>query len=239
MIRNPMPVIPEEEYGRRWEAVQDLMGRLDLDLILAYADDRATFGPESDQYALTAGRIADVRILEEFTHPDEDYPYSEIKSLAEIIPDITPEAPRRVGIAGSALMPGEVFSRFKQALDVQWVDVETAVSVLRAVKSPAELEVMRCAYRIAEQGLEAAVATIREGVSEREVAAEAESAMRRAGAEGTGIDTIVASGPNSRPILARSTFRRIRADELVLATVAPRYEGYHGAIGRPVCIASG
>ena len=109
MIRNPMPVIPEEEYGRRWEAVQDLMGRLDLDLILAYADDRATFGPESDQYALTAGRIADVRILEEFTHPDEDYPCSEIKSLAEIIPDITPEAPRRVGIAGSALMPGEVF----------------------------------------------------------------------------------------------------------------------------------
>ena len=95
---------------------------------------------------------------------------------------------------------------------------------------------MRCAYRIAEQGLEAAVATIREGVSEREVAAEAESAMRRAGAEGTGIDTIVASGPNSRPILARSTFRRIHADELVLVTVAPRYEGYHGAIGRPVCV---
>jgi len=27
MIRDPMPVIPEEEYGKRWERVQDLMGR--------------------------------------------------------------------------------------------------------------------------------------------------------------------------------------------------------------------
>jgi Xaa-Pro aminopeptidase len=268
MIQDPMPVIPEEEFRRRWEAVQDLMERRDLDLILAYADDRATFGPaharwlanfpvhfepvciviprrcdpvllcgpESDQYALAAGRIPEVRILKEFTHPDEDYPFSYIGSLSEIIPDITPESPRKVGIAGSALMSGELLARFRETLDVDWMDVENAVSGLRAVKSTAELEVMRCAYDIAELGIQAALATIREGVSEREVAAEAESAMRRAGAEGTGIDTIVASGPNSRPILARSTLRKIRGDELVLVTVAPRYEGYHGAIGRPVCV---
>ena len=66
------------------------------------------------------------------------------------------------------------------------------------------------------------------------VAAEIEAAMRRAGAEGTGIDTIVASGPNTRPILARATFRPIGADDLVLLTIAPCYEGYHAAIGR-VC----
>jgi Xaa-Pro aminopeptidase len=60
--------------------------------------------------------------------------------------------------------------------------------------------------------------------------------MRRAGAEGTGIDTIVASGPNTRPILARSTFRPIGADDLVLLTIALRYEGYHAAIGRVVLV---
>ena len=60
--------------------------------------------------------------------------------------------------------------------------------------------------------------------------------MRRAGAEGTGIDTIVASGPNTRPILARATSRAIGTDDLVLLTVAPRYEGYHGAIGRLVLV---
>jgi Xaa-Pro aminopeptidase len=46
----------------------------------------------------------------------------------------------------------------------------------------------------------------------------------------------VASGPNTRPILARSTFREIASDDLVLLTVAPRYEGYHAAIGRLVLV---
>jgi Xaa-Pro aminopeptidase len=73
-------------------------------------------------------------------------------------------------------------------------------------------------------------------VTERAVAAAIERAMREAGAEGTGIDTIVASGPNTRPILARSTFRQIDDDDMVLLTVAPRYEGYHGAIGRLVLV---
>jgi Xaa-Pro aminopeptidase len=51
-----------------------------------------------------------------------------------------------------------------------------------------------------------------------------------------GIDTIVASGPNTRPILARARLRELGRDELILLTIAPRYEGYHAAIGRPVVI---
>ena len=114
--------------------------------------------------------------------------------------------------------------------------MENAVCDLRAVKSAAEVAVIREAYRIADLGIEAGIEAIRPGVTERAVAAEIDAAMRRAGAEGTGIDTIVASGPNTRPILARSTFRTIATDDMVLLTVAPRYEGYHGAIGRLVLV---
>jgi Xaa-Pro aminopeptidase len=60
--------------------------------------------------------------------------------------------------------------------------------------------------------------------------------MRSLGSEGMGIDTIVASGPNTRPILARTRLRELRRDELILLTIAPRYEGYHAAIGRPLVI---
>jgi len=135
------------------------------------------------------------------------------------------------------LMGAAIQAAFKETLpEVEWVDVENALCDLRAQKSPAEVEVIRYAYYLAEAGFEAAVEAIQVGITEREVAAEIETAMRRTGAEGTGIDTIVASGPNSRPILARSTFRRIEANELVLLTIAPRYEGYHAAIGRPVLV---
>jgi Xaa-Pro aminopeptidase len=270
-MNQPPPQIPAAEYPQRWRAVQDLLDRTDVDLLLAYADDRAVFGPaharwlanfpvhfepvcvvlartgapvllcgpETDQYALLAGRIPDVRVLREFTHPDEDYPYSRIQSLADMIAELVgaPDRLRRVGIAGRGLIGFDFYTALQQALPgVAWVYLETALCSLRARKSPAEQAVIRHAYRIAEQGFAAAVAAIVPGVTEREVAAEAEAAMRRAGAEGTGIDTIVAAGPHARPILARSTFRPIAAADVVLLTLAPRYEGYHAAIGRPVFV---
>ena len=265
------PTIPFAEYPARWRQVQAMLVAHDLDLLVAYADDRAVFGPaharwlanfpvhfepvcillprqgdpvllcgpESDQYALLAGQIADVRILREFTHPDEDYPFSTIEGLAAVVRSAVPDAHavRRIGLAGRGLMGADFWGAIQQALPgVAWVDVEGPMCDLRAQKSPAEIEVIRYAYRIAEAGLQAAVETIAEGVTERAVAAAAECAMRQMGAEGAGIDTIVAAGANSRPILARSTFRRIQANELVLLTVAPRYEGYHAAIGRPVLV---
>jgi Xaa-Pro aminopeptidase len=267
----PRPLIGATEYPERWRRVQALLAALDLDVLVAYADDRAAFGPaharwladfpvhfepacvvmprhgdpvmlvgpESDEYARLAGRIPDVRVLRELTHPDEDYPHSRIQGLAEVIGDIDPTlaAARRVGVGGRGLIGTDLMAAFVAALPAaEWVDVETALCDLRARKSPAEIEVIRHAYRIAEIGLRAGVDAIAAGVTERAVAAEIDAAMRRAGAEGTGIDTIVASGPNSRPILARSTFRRIERDDLVVLTVAPRYEGYHAAIGRGVLV---
>jgi Xaa-Pro aminopeptidase len=265
------PSIPASEYLERWERVQAMMEEQALDLIVAYADDRATFGPaharwlanfpvhfepvcilmfrdgkpvlltgpESDQYALVTGQIPDVRVLREFTHPNEDYPYSRIQSLAEIIADLRRDvlSLRTAGLAGRDLINANLLQSLQSALpQLEWVDVENALCDLRARKSPAEIEVIRYAYKIAEAGFQAALATIQASVTEREVAAEIDAAMRRAGAEGTGIDTIVASGHNTRPILARSTFRRIGDNDHVVLTIAPRYEGYHAAIGRVVLV---
>lgn len=247
-----------------------MMDARGLDLLAAYADDRAVFGPaharwlvnfpvhfepaivlfprqgepvlltgpESVEYALRVGQARDVRAASVFVHPDEDYPYARIHPLSDIIGEAARGKPvRRMGIAGKGLMGADVWVGLTAALpDAEWVDVENALCDLRAVKSPAEIEVIRYAYKIAQAGFDAAVRAIAVGVTERAVAAEAETAMRRMGAEGTGIDTIVASGPNARPILARSTFREIQQDEIVLLTIAPRYEGYHAAIGRPVFV---
>jgi Xaa-Pro aminopeptidase len=271
MDKKTGPVIPAEEYPQRWARAQCMMQQENLDLLVAYADDRATFGaaharwlanfpvhfepvcillfqqcepcmlcgPETREYAMTAGRISDVRVLREFTHPDEDYPFTKIQDLCEIVTKGIPGASsiRRIGLAGRGLIGADLLASFQASFaNAEWVDVENALCDVRAQKSTAELAVIRYAYQIAERGLNAGVEAICVGATEREVAAEIESAMRRMGAEGTGIDTSVASGPNSRSILARSTFRVIQPDEMVLLTVAPRYEGYHAAIGRPVML---
>ena len=238
MNKDSKPSIPAEEYPIRWARVQQMMEQENLDLLVAYADDRAVFGaaharwlanfpvhfepvcvllfregapimlcgPETREYALLASRIADVRILGEFCHTNEDYPHSTIQNLAEIVAEVIPHASRikRIGLAARGLMGADVLASFEASFGhAEWIDVENAICDVRAQKSPAELAVIRYAYRIAEAGLAAALDVIGVGATEREVAAEVDSAMRRMGAEGTGIDTIVASGPNTRPILAR------------------------------------
>ena len=263
--------VPASEYPERWKKVQGMMDEKGLDFLVAYADDRATFGPaharwlanfpvhfepvcllifkqgnpimltgpESDQYALLAGQVPDVRVLREFTHPNEDYPYSKIQSLREIISEMGQDTTslRKAGLGGRGLINDDLLQALQSALPkLEWADVENDLCDLRSQKSSSEIEIIRYAYKIAEAGFEGAVNIIQSGVTERDVAAEIDSAMRHAGSEGVGIDTIVASGPNTRPILARSTFRRIEENDLVLLTIAPRYEGYHAAIGRAVFV---
>lgn len=194
-------------------------------------------GPESPGYAGLNSVIADIRVLREFTHPDEDYPYCKIEGLSQII-DSLPGMKniRRVGISGQSLISFSLLSAFKQVISAEWLNVDKELGMLRAVKTTAELKVIEYAYSVAEAGLAAAIAAVAPGVPERHIAAEAEYAMRKLGSEGMGIDTIVASGINAKHILARTTMREVAKDDVVILTIAPRYEGYHAAVALPVMV---
>jgi Xaa-Pro aminopeptidase len=96
---------------------------------------------------------------------------------------------------------------------------------------------LKYGFEIAEAGFDAGLTALKEGVSERDVAAEIEYTMRKMGSEGSGIDTIVGFGKtNTYPILTRTTQNKLKSRDLALLTIAPRYEGYHGVIARPIVI---
>jgi Xaa-Pro aminopeptidase len=210
-------------------------------LLAARTDDHQVVmltGPESVGYAavVTArAAVAEIVAIEEFAHPDEEYPTIAISSGREWLTERF-EGARRIAVLGAQAIPHPVWSHVISPLADRGLEVGSADEVayaLRAVKTDAEQAVIGEAYRIARLGLEAAAGAVRPGVSEREAAAAAEAVMRAAGAEGFGIDTMVASGvANTAPILARSTNRAIGADDLVTVTLAPRYEGYHAALAR-------
>jgi Xaa-Pro aminopeptidase len=196
-------------------------------------------GPETVGYAevVTArAAVEEVVAIAELAHPDEEYPtIATIDGLARLREACGGGG--RVAVLGAGAVPSLLWERLIAPLAAEGGTIEARDDVayaLRAVKTAAEQAVIDEAYRIARCGLEAAVDAICPGASERDVVAAAEGAMRAAGAEGFGIDTMVASGvANTAPILARSTFRKIRPEDLVSVTVAPRYEGYHAALARP------
>jgi Xaa-Pro aminopeptidase len=209
-----------------------LAGRTEDSAVLMFT------GPESVAYASVVTERASVKAIvaiEEFAHPDEEYPTIPIVSGLATLRDLFAGC-QRIAVLGGAAIPSSVWQRAVAPLIVAGREVaagDHAAYALRSLKTDAEQRVIDEAYRIARLGLEAAARALKPGVAERVIAAEAESAMRRAGAEGFGIDTMVASGAtNTAPILARSTFRVIQADDLVTITLAPRYEGYHAALAR-------
>lgn len=65
---------------------------------------------------------------------------------------------------------------------------------LRIIKEEQEIKLIREACRMADLGIEAAAETIRAGVTQTEIAAEAEYAMRKAGSDGAAFETIVSTG---------------------------------------------
>jgi len=74
------------------------------------------------------------------------------------------------------------------------VSATPVMSSLRMRKDAHEIELLRHAAQVADVGMDAAVNAVRAGTSETLVAAEAEYAMRKAGAEGWAAPTYVASG---------------------------------------------
>jgi len=105
---------------------------------------------------------------------------------------------------------------------------------LRTVKDENELRIMRKAGLITSAGMQAAYETIRPGVTEIEVAAEIEYAMRKKGGWGPGFDTIVASGIRSAYPHGGCADRKIRKNDLVVVDIGSSYEHYHSDMTRTI-----
>jgi Xaa-Pro aminopeptidase len=89
-----------------------------------------------------------------------------------------------------------------------------------------EIEFQRKASRLADVGCTAAFEAMAPGVKETEIAAEANYAMQRDGAETFSFQTIVSTGPRSAYSHGWPTPRKLRRDEFMLVDLGPTIDGY-------------
>ncbi|TFG27941.1 MAG: aminopeptidase P family protein, partial [Promethearchaeota archaeon] len=90
------------------------------------------------------------------------------------------------------------YAEWKEKFTVpNFIGASQIISNARLTKTKEEIERMKQAAKLGEIGFNAIYEVIKEGISEEELAAEAEYEMRKAGSEGTSFDTIVASGEKS------------------------------------------
>jgi len=103
-------------------------------------------------------------------------------------------------------------------------------------KYPAEIELMRRAAWIASKTFEALLERIREGMSERELAAELSYLARQLGSEGGAFEPIVASGERGALPHGRASAKRVRAGELITMDFGCLVRGYSSDLTRTVVL---
>lgn len=105
-------------------------------------------------------------------------------------------------------------------------DLTRDVSRMRSVKESDELRAIERALAAAEKALSETLRSIREGVTEAELAGLAELEMRRLGCEGPAFPTIVAVGSNAAYPHATPSGNRVKRGDAVLIDLGCRLAGY-------------
>ena len=100
------------------------------------------------------------------------------------------------------------------------------IELLRAIKSPAEIDLIRRSVLTNSRAFEQAAARLRPGMKESDLAAEIEYRMRRLGAEKPSFETIVASGRRTALPHAQPTAAQIGPGSLVLVDMGSQQDGY-------------
>ena len=114
-------------------------------------------------------------------------------------------------------------------------DATHVMSELRMVKDDEEILRIRAAAGVADSAMKAAVKAIKPGITESRVAAEAEYAMRQAGAEDFW-RTYVSSGPRTNLAHGLPTLRPLKLGDLVMIDIHPIVNGYSADMCRTVSV---
>ncbi len=211
---------------------------LDALLITRDANQRYLEGYTGSECYLLAARsgrwlIADPRYAEQagqecrtatvVPHRDPHPPYAEV--IATLARE---QGLKAVGFEKAVLNYGQ-YEAITAALGqvASFLPTENIVEQLRRVKSPDEIGLIRAASALADRALEAALASVREGMSEAELARELEHCLVQAGADGVAFPTIAAFGArSSQPHAVPSPEVHLQRGDFILIDYGALHHGY-------------
>ena len=243
------PAFPETEYRDRLARARDLLRDQGLDGCICIAPELLYYfaGHEaytffSDQALIfTTGDDEPSLVIREVDLPvsRETAWISDFRTFhygkddpAELVGEAVREkglVGKKIGVdLGSFSASAGYVQRLRDALaPSQIVDATEIINSLRLVKSPSEIVYIREAASYANIGMDAAVAAIRPGISEIQLAAEIEYAKRSRGCDYAAMPTWVRSGPRSPNAHSQATGRIMENGDVVcieFAGIARRYQ---------------
>jgi Xaa-Pro dipeptidase len=135
-------------------------------------------------------------------------------------------------------LTGYSLKRVEASLDgfCELVEASDLVTGLRMVKSPAEIEYVREAARLADLGLDRAVEVAAPGVFEGEVLAALQGAIFKGGGDFPANEVIIGSGPRALLFRYAAGMRRMDPVDQLSLEWAGSYRHYHAAMMRTLAV---
>ncbi|MFW5979292.1 MAG: M24 family metallopeptidase [Halanaerobium sp.] len=131
----------------------------------------------------------------------------------------------------------KMYNKLKEKLDLISLNpVESVVESLRMIKDQSEIQKIKKAVEIADQGFQFLIDFIEPGKSEKEIALELEFFMKRNGGEANAFDFIVASGKRGSLPHGVASNKIVEKGDLVTIDFGTVYQGYHSDITRTVAV---
>ncbi len=137
----------------------------------------------------------------------------------------------RIGVEFSTVTV-ERENLIKEVTNADLINLDQDMLLLRAVKEPGEIDLIRSAAKIADEAMTKAVESIRQGIREYQISAIAQDVMMRAGVEGLSFEPFVMSGANSWLPQRFSSEKELKKGELALFDMGCIFKGYCSDITR-------
>lgn len=118
--------------------------------------------------------------------------------------------------------------------DADFISGEDWIDQQRAIKDENEITILEQAASLADAGVEAGISVLREGISEMEVVAHIEAALKKKGIRKMAFSTMVLFGEKSGEPHGEPGDRKLKPGDLVLFDLGVVWKGYCSDITRTV-----
>lgn len=180
--------------------------------------------------------VTDFRYKSQARAQSPDFTYLEIDKHESATKHIGGLGLKRVGIEDEFISYAVANEYLKEIPGLELVPLKGHLTNIRSVKEAAEVDQIRKAAAIADEGWKMIQEKIRPGISENELALELEFFMRKNGAEGVSFQFIVASGVRSALPHGIASDKLVEAGDFLIFDFGNQVGGYCSDMTRTVVV---
>jgi Xaa-Pro aminopeptidase len=253
--RHDYPTFSDQELERRHQAVYGLMEAEGIDAILFYGSGRyasdiywlSDWPSSREAYLLMQSGTAPVILMQLFNH----FPMAKVMSwikdvrwagantnrkVEELVRERGLEA-KRIGLVGS--IGYQLYNSLREKFpNASFIDLGGKLRMMRAVRSPEEIERIHTASKLTDQSIEALEKELRAGMREDEIPALIEAVyLKQGGYAGIHFMSSMPMRDPDFPVPSQfHSSRRLQTGDCLITEISGAYSGYSGQIHRTFSI---